>query len=219
MDNIKRPEIDVKEDELKQMILNKQKEFKRNKKLGNQSMGRLTFDMSYELVFEIATYFFPNSRYPMGELSVHEIINLTHYISDRLDEILDKPILKNTKNVRITKILEMYDKKKKIEESKLVKAAKKYKVHKALKYAGAALNAINPVYWFRRLVINTSVDMMTKKVCIVVIGVVGEETSKIYSKKLFDKPLELGLVDEDIDKFLESGELDDDDDQLDEGVL
>ena len=188
IDDIKRPNIEVDEEELKELILDKQKKFKRNKKLGNQSVAKLTFDISYELIDEISKYFFPDSKYPMLELSVNELLNLNHYITNRLDNILDKPILKNTKNLQITKIMSMYDKKKAIDQNKLVKAAKKFKVGKFVKYGGAVLNAVNPVYWFRKLVINTSVDVMTRKVCLVIIGIVGEETSKVYSKKLFDVP-------------------------------
>lgn len=205
IDDIKRPNIDVNEEELRIMITDKQKKFKRNKKLGNQSVAKLTFEMSYELIDEISRYFFPDSKYPMLELSVNELLNLNHYITNRLDEILDKPILKNTKNLQITKIMSMYDKKKAIEQSRLIKAAKKYKVTKVVKYGAAALNIVNPVYWFRKIVINTSVDIMTKKVCVVVIGIVGEETTKIYSKKLFDKPVELNVVEKEMLSLLEEG--------------
>ena len=194
IDDIKRPSIDVNEEELKIMIIDKQKKFKRNKKLGNQNVAKLTFELSYELIEEISKYFFPESKYPMLELSVNELLNLNHYITNRLDDILDKPILKNTKNLQITKIMSMYDKKKAIEQNKLIKAAKKYKVGKIVKYGAAAINVVNPVYWFRKLVINTSVDVMTRKVCLVVIGIVGEETTKVYSKKLFDVPVELNVV-------------------------
>ena len=81
-----------------------------------------------------------------------------------------------------------------------------------MKYGSMALNAVNPVYWFRKLVINTSIDVMTRKVCVVIIGVVGEETAKIYSKKLFDKPIELDLVDENMEALLAEEDDDDDDD-------
>ncbi len=203
IEDIKRPNIDVNEEELKTMIIAKQKQFKRNKKLGNQNVAKLTFELSYELVEEISKYFFPDSKYPMLELSVNELLNLNHYITSRLDNILDKPILKNTKNLQITKIMSVYDKKKAIEQNKLIKAAKKYKVAKVVKYGAAALNIVNPVYWFRKLVINTSVDVMTRKVCIVVIGIVGEETTKIYSKKLFDVPVELNVVEQEMLTLLE----------------
>lgn len=206
VDDIKRPKVDVKDEELRELIIQKQKKFKRNKKLGNQTIVKLTFEMSYELVDEISKYFFPDSKYPMLELSVNELLNLNHYITNRLDEILDKPILKNTKNLQMTKIMGMYDKKKAIDQNKLVKAVKKYKVGKVVKYGSAVLNAVNPVYWFRKLVINTSIDVMTKKVCLVVIGIVGEETTNVYSKKLFNKPIELNVVEKELLKIMEEGD-------------
>ncbi len=208
VEDIKRPNIDVDEDELKEMIISKQKKFKRNKKLGNQSISKLTFEMSYELVDEISKYFFPNSKYPMLELSVSELLDLNHYITNRLDKILDKPILKNTKNLQMTKIMSIYNKKKAIDQNRLIKAAKKYKVGKVVKYGGAAINVVNPVYWFRKIVINTSIDVMTRKVCLVVIGIVGEETTNVYSKKLFDKPLKLNVVEKEMLTFLEEGDED-----------
>jgi hypothetical protein len=208
IEDIKRPTIKVNEDELREMIINKQKSFKRKKKLGKETIAKLTFEMSYELVEEISRYFFPESKYPMLEISVNELLNLNHYVTNRLDEILDKPILKNTKNIQMAKIMSMYDKKKAIEQHKLIQAAKKYKVVKVAKYGGAVINAVNPVYWFRKLVINTSVDVMTKKVCLVVIGIVGEETTNIYSKKLFNKPLELSVVEKEMLTLLNEGDED-----------
>ena len=212
IEDIKRPQVDVDDDELRFLIVEKRKLFKRNKKLGNKSIAKLTFEMSYELVEEIATYFFPDSKYPMLELNVNELLDLNHYITDRIRDILDKPVLKNTMNIQVTNIVKMYDKKKLIQENKIFRAAQKYKVGKILKYGSAAVNVINPVFWFRKLVINTSVDVMTKKICIVIIGIVGEETTKIYSKKVFDKPLELDMVDEEVKTLIEKGVIEDDED-------
>lgn len=203
IEDIKRPNIDVNEEELRLLIYDKQKKFKRHKKLGNQSVAKLTFELSYELIEEISKYFFPDSKHPMLELSVNELLNLNHYITNRLDEILEKPILKNTKNLQITKIVSIYEKKRAIEQNKLVKAAKKYKVGKVVKYGAAVINAVNPVYWFKKIVINTSVDIITRKVCLVVIGIVGEETTKVYSKKLFDVPVELNVVEQEMLSLLE----------------
>lgn len=210
IEDIKRPTIDVSEEKIKFIIIEKQKLFKRKRKLGTQSIAKLTFDLSYELLDEISRYFFPASTYPMLELSVNELLSLNHYITDRIDEILDKPVLKNTKNLQVTKIMQFLDKKRAVDNNKIVKAAKKYKVGKAVKYAGAVVNIINPVYWFRKLVIGTSVDYVTKKICVVIIGIVGEETTKIYSKKLFDKPIKLNLVEQEMLKLLEDGAQEDD---------
>jgi len=210
IENVKRSTVDVDEEELKYLIVEKRKLFKRNKKLGDRSVAKLTFDMSYELIEEIASYFFPESKYPMLELNVHELLDLNHYITDRIKDILDKPVLKNTMNLQMTQIMSMFDKKKAIQQNKVIKAAKKYKVGKIVKYGGAALNIVNPVYWFRKLVINTSVDAMTKKICVVIIGIVGEETTKVYSKKLFDKPVELDMIETEIDTLLEEGIVEED---------
>lgn len=209
LDNIKRPGVEVDEDELRDLVKSKQDKLKRALKYDTESVGKSTFNISYELLEEISRYFFPESKYPMLELSVHELIDLNKYISDRIDELMDIPILKHVKKMRIISVVQMFEKKRKLEESKLMKAAKKARLGKVLKYGGMALNAVNPVYWFRKLVINTSIDAMTRKICIEIIAVVGEETTKVYSKKLFDKDIELELVNQDIEKLLLEGDEDD----------
>jgi hypothetical protein len=212
LENIKRPDVEFNEQDIKRLIEAKQIKLKRMLKYEQQGAARSTLDVSYELLEEISRYFFPESKYPMLELSVNELIELNRYVSNRIDEIMDIPILKNAKKTRIISIVRMYERKRSIEESKLAKAAKKMRFGKVLKYGSMALNAVNPVYWFRKLVINTSIDVMTRKVCVVIIGVVGEETTKIYSKKLFDKDVDLGLVDENVEDLLSEG---DDEDETD----
>ena len=211
VEEIKRPTIDVDEQILVDMIKAKQKVFKRTFKGSSEGIAKLTFSLSFELIEEIAKYFFPDSKYPMLELSVNELLNLNHYITNRIDGLLDKPIIKNTKNMQVTRIMQMYDKKKQVDENKIVKAVKKLHLPKVVKYGGAVINAVNPVYWFRKVVINTSLTAMSKKICVVVIGIVGEETTKVYSKALFEDPVELGMVDDDVLKLLEEGFEDEED--------
>jgi len=212
--DVKKPEGEFSEDDLRQLIVSRQNRLRKVLKTKKEGAFRLTFEVSYELVEEISRYFFPNSKYPMYELSVNESIELNHYITDRIDEILEVPVLKNAKKARIITIVNMYEKKKAIEGSKLAKAAKKLKLGKVAKYGGMALNAVNPVYWFRKLVLSTSIDAMTRKLCVAIIGVVGEETSKVYSKKLFDKDVDLGLVEENMESLLSEG--DDDAEEVEE---
>jgi len=213
LDNIKRPDIEMDEAELRQLIEGRQDKLKRMIKYDQDGAIRSTMNIAYELVEEISRYFFPKSRYPMLELSVNELMELNHYVTNRMDELLDIPILKHAKKTRIITILNMYKKKQAIEESKVMKVAKKAKLGKVLKYGSMALNAVNPVYWFRKLVINTSIDVMTRKVCVVIVGVVGEETTKVYSKKLFDKDIDLGLVNDNMEDLLLEGDIEDDGDQ------
>lgn len=205
VDEIKRPTIDVDEEILRDMVKGKQKQFKRTFKSGTEGIAKETFNVSYELMGEIARYFFPDSQYPMLELSVNELLRLNHHITDRIDELLDKPVIKNAKNLQVIRVMQMYDKKRQVEETKIVKAAKRIHLPKIMKYGGAALNAVNPVYWFRKAVISTSVNAMTKRVCLVVIGIVGEETVKVYSKALFEEPIDLDMVENSVNKMIEEG--------------
>ena len=208
---IKRPEVDVSEEDLKQLVLLKQQKLKRLIKYDSDGAFKNTLSISYEVIEEISRYFFPKSRYPKLELSNNEMLMLNHYITDRLDQIMDIPILKHAKRLRVIQIVNMYEKKRTIEQNKLLKMAKKAKLDKVLKYGAMAMNAVNPVYWFRKLVINTSLDVMTRKVCVLIVGVVGEETVKVYSKKLFETDLELNLVEESLNELIEESESDEGD--------
>jgi hypothetical protein len=51
---------------------------------------------------------------------------------------------------------------------------------------------------------------MTRKICIVVIGIVGEETVKVYSKALFDEETLLNVVDKDVKHLIEGSDIIDD---------
>jgi hypothetical protein len=206
LEKIKRPENEVNRDMLEKLIKNRQQLVKKNIRFSDDSATKVTTQISYELVEEISRYFFPNSKYPMLELSVHEILDLAHYITNRIEELMDVPVVRNFKNVRVVQIVRLYEKQKYISESGVAKAVKKYKLGKVVKYGGMVINAVNPVYWVRKLVINTSIDAMTRKVSAVVVGIVGEETTKVYSKKLFDKPLEVNVVEESMKELLDENE-------------
>jgi len=206
LDTIHRPIENVDEEALKQIIIDKQKDFKKTHKKNGKSYAKNVCDLSFELVEDIAAYHFPSSKHPLLELSVNELITLNHYISDRVDEILDTPFLKNMRNVRVTRVVEIFEKKKRIESTKFVRAVKNKRFRFALKATKSVVNVFNPAYWFRKIVINTSVDFMTKHIAMLIIAVVGEETSNVYSKKLFNKKVDFSLVDQELDS-LEKGEM------------
>ena len=42
----------------------------------------------------IASTYYPKSKYPLYELNISELVVLLHYITNRIDEIFDKNILK-----------------------------------------------------------------------------------------------------------------------------
>ena len=49
---------------------------------------------------------------------------------------------------------------------------------------------LNPAMWFRRLVYDPCVNLISKKIVLVIIETIGQETYHIYSKQAFMEPLE-----------------------------
>ena len=76
---------------------------------------------------------------------------------------------------------------KKVKDSKIVKKAQELGVDEVFKASMSALNVMNPVYWIRRFTNEQIIDRILVKIGAAIIAIVGEETYKIYSKKVFQK--------------------------------
>ncbi len=200
-----KPQEQVDKEDIEALIKDKQSSFKRLYKGQDRGYSRTIYDLSHELVEEISKYYFPKSKYPMLELSVNEMLNLSHYITDRVDKLLEQPLLKNTRNVRVSHMAALYDHKKRLEDKKIYKAVTNKKLRKGFKLTLGAINLFNPAYWFRKLVVKTSVDFVSMRIAYMIIAIVGEETSNIYSKKLFDRDMDFNLVEQELEA-LEKGE-------------
>ena len=79
----------------------------------------------YETVNRIATVYYPNSKYPLYELNIEELILLLHYLSNRIDSIFDKGIFKYFKKASLSQVFRILDFKKKVDDNKATKALKK----------------------------------------------------------------------------------------------
>lgn len=202
---VKAVNTEVTDEEVKEIIDNSILQFKDKDLKGSKATLIHCKDVCYAMASDIARKFFPKSKRPLAELSLDEILKLSIYISDRVNEIVDRPGLRLIKGVKLSTILSLGDAKKIIEDSHLMKITRKYKIMNVFKTIVGALNILNPVYWVRRAVINTSLDFAFKKLCLAVIGIVGEETYKIYSKRVFD---EEKIIDVNVDEIIKS--IDDD---------
>lgn len=154
----------------------------------------------FETVNIIAGEYYPDSKYPLYELSVSELLQFMHYLSNRVDAIFDKKLLKPFKKMTISQIFRFIDVKKKIEENKAVKLANRMKLGKISRIALSVINYANPVYWFRKLVTDTTVNYVINKTSLVIIDMVADETSKTYSKNIFNQ--ERRLQQAEIEKVL-----------------
>lgn len=135
----------------------------------------------------VASTYYPNSKYPLYELSIDELIKLLKYLSDRIDGVFSRTILKPFRKMTVSQVFRLLDAKKKIEENKLIKTANKAKPNKIFKAISTVINYANPFYWIKRVVINTTINLTLNKVFLLVIDIVSDETNKAYSKSIFNE--------------------------------
>lgn len=138
-----------------------------------------------EMINQIASKFYPDSKHPIAELTLDELLVLIDYIRKTIDRIFSRKGLKLLRKLKVSTILNIIDKKNTIVETKAFKASKKMHLPKIIKGVTLALNAINPFHWFKRLVVSPSLNLIIKKSFLELISYIGEETYSIYSKKLF----------------------------------
>ncbi len=160
------------------------KAFKEKKTKGSKSIS-YTYDLCAKLVVDTASDFFPNSKHPLFELSIDEMVLLIEYIRKRIDEVLDYKGISFLRKIKVSTLLNMADTKKILEENEIIKATKRYKLKSTYEAAKKVINLINPLWWAKKLVIDGTFNILINKMCLVVIGIVGEETYNIYSKKVF----------------------------------
>lgn len=173
--------------EVLELIEIKQEELINTVRLTDNAYFSVAMDLSLELLEEIASHYFPDSKYPIYEISVEELLELNRYITYRLDVLVNGPFLKLFKKARISSIVRMLNTKKAITNSKAMKLSRKLKISKLYGASRAVLNYANPLYWFRKLAIKPTTEVVTKEVCKHIIAIVGEETNKVYSKSFKDE--------------------------------
>lgn len=179
--------IDINEEEIKWLIEDARKRFKNKKQRKERGYGNHLYDVSKDLAFDIASKFYPKSKYPYLELTVDETLVLAHYVTNRLDELFKSKLLKLLRGVTLRRIAEFNDTKTKIEKTKVVKSVKKYKVVNVISNTVKALNVVNPLSWFKRLTFDQAIQIILIKIGLAVVSITGEETYKIYSKSVFNE--------------------------------
>lgn len=178
--------VTITDEEMVERIKKTQQAFKDKKLKGNKSIN-YALDLCQKLIVDTASDFFPNSRHPLLELSIDEFMLLATYINKRIDEVLDYRGLRILRRVKVSTIMNISDAKKSFDDNPIVKASRKYKIAATWNATRKVINLINPFWWAKKLVVSTSMNIIINKMCLIVIGVVGEETYKIYSKKVFEE--------------------------------
>ena len=193
------PTDTLTEQEAKQMIEQAIIDFKDKTKRGSKSKSAHFKVLCQDLVYGIASRFFPKSKYPLAEISVSEAIKLLGYIQARLDEILDRKGVRLLKRFRISTIIDISLNTKKVTENKAFKVTKR--MAKTTGVVTKVLSVINPINLFRKVVVETTLSKVTNKLYMIALSIVGEEAFKIYSKAVLKEELQ---IESNVDELIES---------------
>ena len=160
----------------------------------NQKFNELC-EISWEMIQDIASCYYPDSKYPIYELSAEEFLLLNHYITDRVDTLLSGRVFSKVKKVKLSTVFKLIDAKKKYDENKAVSAMRKANVSGIKKVVSVVLHSVNPFHWIKKVAIDIPFIKISNKIAITIIDIISEETINVYSKSVFR--------DEDEMKFLE----------------
>ena len=81
--------------------------------------------------------------------------------------------------------MRLVDTKTAVDKNTVVKTVKRYRLKEIVGIFTAALNLINPYFWFKRLIINPSINILLSKICLICFSIIGQETYNVYSKQAF----------------------------------
>lgn len=192
----------IDDEKLRGLISDIKKEFK-DSTAGFTSSEKIKVlgNTLFDTINVIAGEYYPESKYPLYELTIDELLQFMHYLSDRINMIFDKRLLRPFKQMSISQLFRFLDTKKKIDNNKVLKTAKNMHLGRASRFFLTALNYANPVYWFKHLIMGGTVATATNKIALIIIDIVADETSKTYSKRIFNQ--EIRINKEKIEQALE----------------
>ena len=140
-----------------------------------------------EMIIEVASVFYPNSKRPLTELSIDELITLNRYILNKLEELLSYPVVNLLRKLKLSLVFDILEKTNTIVESKPVQTAKELRLADIGGAILNVLNVLNPFLWFKKLVVEPGVNHLLRKAFKIIYIYLGQETYKIYSKKAMEE--------------------------------
>jgi hypothetical protein len=188
----------LKDEEVKALIKKKQDLLPEAAAVANNSYFRAVFELSSELMYEIAAHYFPDKKYPIYELTPQEVLDLNRYVTDRIEKIINGKIIRKFKKYRISTIVDLVNKKRDLDNIKLMKLNKQYQISKILGGVSTVWHAANPLTWLKKAAVKPLSAYVTKETAKWIIAIVGEEVDKLYSRKIFAPADDLDKADEDI---------------------
>ena len=149
---------------------------------------RKIWQMSLDLIKEIATIYQPEAENPQFQASVADLLELNERIVKRVQEYLEYFPLNTIKDLNIQDMLLYKNRYEKFSQSTSIKFVKKHKyLYSIGTYAWMGYNALNPLYWSRKLALTAGKEGAYRNLLSMILKVVGEEAVLVYSKRYIRK--------------------------------
>lgn len=201
--------VEIDNEKIKRIILNSKNRFNEESSMKpvSQKFSELG-EISWEMIQDIASVYYPDSKYPIYELSSEEFLQLAHYITDRVDSLLSGRILSKMKKYKLSSVFSLLDAKRKYEETKIAKIAKKANATGIGKVLSVIIHTVNPFHWLKKAMIDLPFIKISNKIALVILDIISEETVKVYSKSVFKKEEDYEFIKtvKEAEEFLEKNE-------------
>lgn len=174
----------LRQEQALEMIKNAQKSFNDRELRGKLTKGQYFRRLTTDLVYGIASSFYPDSKYPLLEITIDEAIELIGYVQYRLNNILGKKGIRLLKRFKISTIVDASLKTQSVMDNKAFQVAKDVTV--TASRVKKVIDTLNPVKWVKRLVVDNAITIITHKLYLASLAIIGEEAYKIYSKSVLN---------------------------------
>lgn len=187
---------DLKATEAEEMIQIAKQAFKDKTLRGEQKELEHFKYVSMNLVYGIASRFYPDSKHPFFELTIDESLELISYVKERLDNILNHKLLKILRRFKVSQIMALTETTMQVVDSKAFTVGQN--LQKSIKIGSYIASVLNPLNLIKKGTVDLTTKVIMKRIYLATIGIVGEEAYKIFSKsyKNYSEEIDSGVLDE-----------------------
>ncbi len=178
----------VEEEEVKEIIRERRREFTKLENFGMGANLKLIKKNSIEVIREISEKYSPDARYPLYELTLEEALLLNIHISERILKSLEDKKLEIFKKLKLSKVLELNDFKKRVQSTPLYSKMERYRLLNLLSRGWMLANIANPKYWLKKIFFDGTLEIASRTLGIIIINSIGTESYRVYSRKFKGQP-------------------------------
>jgi hypothetical protein len=140
------------------------------------------YTMSFDVIREVAAVYYPGEPEPQYKANIDGLLDLNSRILQRLNDILDKPVIGKLRGLDVSTILSLkkgYDKVRRHPVTEFIMS--KPALRKLWQAGWSAANIFNPWYWGRKVFLEVGLETGKRYLVTALVTIVGEEAVMLYS--------------------------------------